>query len=300
MVKRTTLGCPWLAASFVSVLLILNATSQGFVTAPGNFQSLPGSGSAGGSGASGRTGTNSGLPGSSGNSVNQSVSNGTFINNNQGSFTGGGFSFTGGGLGSSFGSVSNQKSAGGSSPASTSFLGQYNSSPLGLGAGLSQKSSFGSPIVGSTGGTSSGSGQSRGGATRGGATMGGMGASSMRSGRSSGGMSGSSTPGSMAGANERIAVYMTETSFDSPALRERSTVTGMVAPRVLTEVQGTFARSGRFQGESAITVLNQGSVIVLRGKVATDKDRRVAESMVRLSPGVRQVLNEIEIAENPE
>ncbi len=178
-----------------------------------------------------------------------------------------------------------------------SFRDANNTSPLGMAFNGSKASAFGNPIIGSQGGGGS-SGQSRG---KGGMTSGGRAGGSTRSGAGGmGGMGGSTPNGTMAGATSRTASYMTQPIFDSPVARERSATAGLVAPRVLNDVQGTFARSARFQGDSAITVLNQGSAIVLRGVVATDKERRVAESMVRMSPGVREVQNEIEVAGNPE
>jgi len=39
----------------------------------------------------------------------------------------------------------------------------------------------------------------------------------------------------------------------------------------------------------------QGEVIVLRGRVADEDERRLVEGMVRLEPGVHEVRNELEI-----
>ena len=38
-----------------------------------------------------------------------------------------------------------------------------------------------------------------------------------------------------------------------------------------------------------------GNVIVLRGKVASEDERRLVEGMVRLEPGVHDVQNDLEV-----
>jgi len=46
-------------------------------------------------------------------------------------------------------------------------------------------------------------------------------------------------------------------------------------------------------------LLASGPVIVLRGSVATDHERRLAEALVRLTPGVRDLVNELEVRGSP-
>ena len=279
MFSRICMGLPWVAGLTACLLLVPAGSSQ---TKSGS--------SGGGGGASMGSGGSS--MGGGGSSMGSGGGGG-------GSAAGAGGSSMGGQgdkMGSDVPKLTNGLTKLGTGSGTTgSVRDANNTAPLGMAFNGSKASAFGNPIIGSQGGGGS-SGQSRG---KGGMTSGGRAGGSMRAG-GMGGMGGSTPNGTMAGATKRTASYMTQPIFDSPVSRERYGAAGLVAPRVLNDVQGTFARSARFQGDSAITVLNQGSAIVLRGVVATDKERRVAESMVRMSPGVREVQNEIEVAGNPE
>ena len=220
-----------------------------------------------------------------------------FINNGAGSFTGGGFSFSGGGTG--FGSTSNSR--GSSGLGTSSFLGQFMASPQGLGYanqtfGGTQTTTFGQPVVGSSGSSTSGS--SRGGRS---SSMGGMAGRSGSMGRSS--SSSGSTFSGMSGATGRVSSYMTEPVFDLTSKQSQASEggnPGIVPPRVKTEAQEILARSPRFQGDYAVTLESRGPALVLRGTVPSPREKRIAETIVKLTPGVRQIINELEVAQNPE
>ena len=114
--------------------------------------------------------------------------------------------------------------------------------------------------------------------------------------------SGASTFSGMGGSTARVNSYVTEPLFDMPS-KERNAgpnSPGIVPPRVKAEAQDVLSRTARFQGDYAIQVESQGPALVLRGKVPSPRERRIAETMVRLTPGVRQIINELEVAENPE
>jgi hypothetical protein len=62
------------------------------------------------------------------------------------------------------------------------------------------------------------------------------------------------------------------------------------------ELQSVLARSSRLSPNDAIQVgVAEGGVVVLQGTVADPHDRRIAEGMIRLSPGVRDVRNELQV-----
>jgi osmotically-inducible protein OsmY len=63
--------------------------------------------------------------------------------------------------------------------------------------------------------------------------------------------------------------------------------------RVRADLQSIIDRASRIPSRGNIRVLTDGSTVVLRGNVASDRERRLAESLVRLTPGVRSVRNEI-------
>ena len=58
-------------------------------------------------------------------------------------------------------------------------------------------------------------------------------------------------------------------------------------------------RLGQIQTRSPLDVSVQGATATLRGSVATDRDRILAEQMVRLEPGVWKVQNELVVASVP-
>ena len=60
------------------------------------------------------------------------------------------------------------------------------------------------------------------------------------------------------------------------------------------DLQAIIARSSRLPSRDNIQVLAQGDTIVLRGMVRDDRERRLAEAVLRLSPGVREIRNELQ------
>jgi hypothetical protein len=62
-----------------------------------------------------------------------------------------------------------------------------------------------------------------------------------------------------------------------------------------TEVEQVLARSTGLNPNRDIHVAMDGPAVILRGTVASDYDRRLAEAMIRLSPGVYAVRNELEV-----
>jgi hypothetical protein len=71
----------------------------------------------------------------------------------------------------------------------------------------------------------------------------------------------------------------------------------MPAPAVQNEVQDTLARSSRLPSRADIRVVMDGRVVVLQGMVQDQHERQLAESIVRLTPGVRDVRNELGVRE---
>lgn len=73
------------------------------------------------------------------------------------------------------------------------------------------------------------------------------------------------------------------------------TITRPGPAQVSTQLQNVLARSTGFRGPANVAVNHVNDVIVLRGVVATEDDRILAENLVRLSPGVREVVNELKV-----
>jgi hypothetical protein len=69
-----------------------------------------------------------------------------------------------------------------------------------------------------------------------------------------------------------------------------------VTPEAMeTDVRQSLARSPRLTNGQGIQVSVNGTTVVLRGTVANQRERRVADVLVRLSPGVRDVRNELKV-----
>jgi osmotically-inducible protein OsmY len=72
-----------------------------------------------------------------------------------------------------------------------------------------------------------------------------------------------------------------------------------VAGRVQTDVQGILARSSSLSNGRDIQVAADGTVLVLRGRVASERDRRLAEGLALMSPGVYEIRNELQVGPAP-
>jgi hypothetical protein len=61
------------------------------------------------------------------------------------------------------------------------------------------------------------------------------------------------------------------------------------------DVRELLLRSSSLKSRGSIIVSVDGPVVILRGTALSSRDRRLAEALVRLTPGVRDVVNEIEV-----
>jgi hypothetical protein len=144
----------------------------------------------------------------------------------------------------------------------TQTLGTATTGALGLGAG-----GLGTGLLGGAGGT-----------------LGGLGAA---------GLGGAVAPGGIVNpqaAVRRTPSYTTTLGFAySPP-----------APSQLeANVQGVLDRSTSLSPNRNIRVVASGQTIILRGRVPNARDRRLAEALIRLEPGVRAIRNEITVASVP-
>jgi len=255
---------------------------------PGLAQTGTGSGTSSSfSGSSFSGGMNSFSGGSGGSS---SGGGGFTGSSSSGSFTGssGGFtgssssgSFTGSSGGSFIGSNSSS-GRGASSYGSSSLFGPNSVNPYTKGSPLTNYAqSFGKPLY--TYGTGTGFGSS--------------------GGFNSGGLSGGTVSGGSTGLNQgRNSVFVSTVglTYAAPTLvtvppSPTTTPPTAAAAQLQGELQQMLARSTRLSNPSAVAVAMDGSTVVLRGTVANDAEKRLTEGMVRLTPGVREVLNEIKV-----
>jgi BON domain len=93
--------------------------------------------------------------------------------------------------------------------------------------------------------------------------------------------------GGLGGANSTPQVsYTAQVGFRAPPV---------VAPTIRLDLQAMVGRSSALRVPGNVRVEAAGDVIVLRGKVADEDEKRLVEGMVRLEPGVHEVRNELEI-----
>ena len=92
-----------------------------------------------------------------------------------------------------------------------------------------------------------------------------------------------------AGSQRRVPAAVTVVGFPLPPPKP--------AGQVRADLQGVIARSSAFASNKEIGVTMEGSVVVLQGAVASERERRLAENMLRLTPGVRQIRNELQVRE---
>ena len=225
-----------------------------------------------------------------------SFSGGSLSGSSSGSFSGGSFSggsFSGGAF--SGGSMSGSFS-GGSFSGTTSGTGR-----LGIGGygntgttyqGVSQTnpfaSSYANPLAA---GLSNGTGNTRFGMPLFNVTTGTSGSFTGNVGGISGGISGQSaaTFNAASGAHRTtpFVAGVELPSFQPPPRPEVS--------RTQLEVQGVLARSSALPSKGNIRVAVEGATVVLRGTVADNRERLLSEAMIRLTPGVADVRNELRV-----
>jgi hypothetical protein len=87
-------------------------------------------------------------------------------------------------------------------------------------------------------------------------------------------------------AAHRNAAYTASPDFDDGSTRPNITQ---------SEVEQVLARSTTLNPHRKIRVVMEGAAVVLRGTVASQHDRRLAEALVRLVPGVNEVRNELQL-----
>jgi hypothetical protein len=275
----------WLTTGFAKLLLAGAALAVWGLPATAQFAGGGGGGAGGGGGGAGGGGAGGGGFGGGGAGG--------------GGFGGGGGTGSSGSIFGSAGTGGGGKTTSGTTTGTTPisnanpFQGYY-ASPLAAGLGnnvtlasqnglnfstsggtmantlVTGRGTFGVPLFGQvSGGTNTGSrfGGGGGGVGGGGAGSGQMGAGSF------------STTG-----QKRTPQYITNIDFDRAPPKQ--------APQMQADLSGALAQSPSLAGKN-LNVSIQGQTVVLQGTVATEKERSLAEGLIRLTPGVQDVRNEI-------
>lgn len=271
----------WLASAALFGAASLGWTGHLSAQSFGGSMGAGGFGGSGGGFGGGAFGGGSFGGGSGGGSFGGGFGGGTFAGGLGGNSFGGGlgsaaFSGLGGSLLSGGGI---QGFAGTNGTLSTSnFLSTYYGNPLSGGiATTNLRSGFGMPLYNNLGMTNTGT----------------LGTLSTGTGLG-GGSFGQGGLGSLgANRNARVVPYVLnmETSLGEPPIAGATAVSSAVQQ----EVRSVILRSSSLPSRDSIQVTGDGQDIVLRGVVGDDHERRLAEALIRLTPGVHGVRNELAV-----
>lgn len=214
---------------------------------------------------------------------------------------GAGGSGAGGGLGGTGGAGAAGRTGGaGTSVDQSNFLSSYYSNPLYMGrpnqtattpgaAGANGVTSIGSTQARGVSGTSGlgGFGQPSFGASQGaGRTTGRAGTATATTNRAGALGSGLGGTGLQQGGSTTRLTYATSVRFP---------VRPVVTSELTSELRGVINRSSSLKNPGAIEVIVDGQTVVLRGKVSDEDESRLVEGLIMLTPGVRQVKNELQL-----
>ena len=99
--------------------------------------------------------------------------------------------------------------------------------------------------------------------------------------------------GGLTGSNTYGTVVPMQITMTYPAV-PRFAVPPISAPQLQTEVSSMISRStSLIPGAANVQVLTEGNTVTLRGTVGDEDEARLLEGMTRLTPGVRDVKNEL-------
>jgi hypothetical protein len=283
-----------LRSAFSSTVLAAAALLLGPSLAPAQVRSTGGSGlgmsgsSIGGSsiGGGGIGGSSIGGGGIGGSGLSSGLGSNSFAGSTANSFLGGSMSGTSSSQGFLGGSMTGGSNTGGSTgrggsttPGSTSFLGSNYTNPIAMGQPNSTSPvKFGTAMYNVSPTVATLPGQTTG-----------RGTATVNQNQTNNGLG-------VGFAGKRPTNY-TIGSISVGGLEQR-TVSALPPPSVgaRPDIQAALAQTPNFQG---VNVLMDGDTVVLRGQIREDRDRRLAEMVARMSPGVRDVRNEIVVSTSP-
>jgi hypothetical protein len=229
-------------------------------------------GGGGGQGGTGQGGTGQGGTGQGGAGQGGMTSGTPLVQLEQApQITAPGSSTTGGGAGA------------GGADASNIFAATYGN-PYYQGIPSNAKSAtghggFGAVLYGTTGGAGGAGG------TRGiGGAAGGRGALGGRAGA-----------GGLGGANQSGVIVPLPVQISYPAIAQFP-IAPVATSQLHADISGMIARTGELTNPAAVTVTVEKGIVTLRGTVKNIDEAKTIASMIRLTPGVRAVQNELTFA----
>jgi osmotically-inducible protein OsmY len=103
------------------------------------------------------------------------------------------------------------------------------------------------------------------------------------------GAAGSTTSGIVVQLPRQIS-YTSTLNFPAPVV---------TMPQMQQNLRVSLDRSTMLSNPRGIELTMDGNVVVLKGNVATEDEQRLVEGMIRLTPGVRDVRNELKVPVAP-
>jgi hypothetical protein len=187
---------------------------------------------------------------------------------------------------------------------SSSFLGAYYGNPLSLGlvgsnGQVATTATFGQPLYNTTSGAglygNTGGYGALGGRTTGLGALGGRGVGALGALGGSGALGGQGGTASVATGAQNFTPAGVGVVRRAPAAVASLgfSYTPPPASQLVAGIQDVIARSSQLPSKNGIQVALDGPVVVLQGTVADDAERSLAEGMIRLTPGVHDVRNEL-------
>jgi BON domain len=272
----------------------------------GSFVNAQGGGIGGGGGAGGGTGAGGGAGGGSG--IGGGGAGGAGGGFGGGGMTGAGGGFTGGGGQTTTGGARGGTGTSGGGLNQSNFLRDYYSNPMymgrysapvAIGANSSSSSSSGGGAggAGGAGGTSSTGGQAYTPNAIGGFGQPSLGTSSGTSQSGGGRLGGTAGVSTNAGRNQGQNSSQNQNQNATRVLYSATlkfTPTPKPASEFEADLRDMLGRSSSLTNPAGIELSVADRVVTIRGKVANDDERRLAEGLLRLAPGVREVRNELE------
>ena len=122
--------------------------------------------------------------------------------------------------------------------------------------------------------------------TTGGRTQGGQAGGNQQQGGRQGNLGNAGNQSGIVVPLPRQISYSATLSFKAPVA---------TVPQMAADLRATLDRSTMLGDPRGVALAMDGGVVVLSGRVATDDELRLVEGMVRLTPGVRDVRNELKV-----
>lgn len=108
-----------------------------------------------------------------------------------------------------------------------------------------------------------------------------------------GATAGGARGGTASTANQFGTIISLPVQVTYPAIARFPAAPAIAAPKLQTDVAGMIGRSSMIANPAGIQVTADGSIVTLRGAAKDADEARMIAGMVRMTPGVRGVVNEL-------